>query len=31
MSDCGCSTSGTCTCPKGQCTCTNCPHPKEDK
>ncbi|KAK4121589.1 hypothetical protein N657DRAFT_647770 [Parathielavia appendiculata] len=25
MSDCGCSSTGTCNCPQGQCTCPNCP------
>ncbi|KAL2189344.1 hypothetical protein L209DRAFT_112628 [Thermothelomyces heterothallicus CBS 203.75] len=29
MSDCGCSSSGTCNCPAGQCTCPNCPRPNK--
>ncbi|KAL2267826.1 hypothetical protein VTJ83DRAFT_5103 [Remersonia thermophila] len=29
MSDCGCGSTGTCNCPKGACTCPNCPRPSK--
>ncbi|KAK0746683.1 hypothetical protein B0T18DRAFT_326834 [Schizothecium vesticola] len=25
MPDCGCTNSGSCACPKGQCNCSSCP------